>query len=336
MPPRGALALSQSGHSVAPSEGSMLRTLLICGLPAAAAAATPAPRTDPPPSPACARKLDQYCGNESNPELKVCYASMKAAKWKPKIPLVAAFSGKPGVAAAWRCYSCAQLQPHHPPCLTALACCQAERPGRPRPRRHAATPAKVQRHRQPPRLLLQLHSPVQDPARVRPRLQDSGMVPGPSPRASAGAGPHPTVRQRPLPHPRLLRRAHPLAGLRPLRRRRGEWHADGLLRVGRPVPDLWRRGEGGQLLPRRALLDGSRGDMGRAGLPCGRGHGRPDAGAALPLLLPDVGVRSRHRDSHFAILQLHKCQGRLRPRQRAAGGRDAGQIYGRRPELGRV
>ena len=161
------------------------------------------------------------------------------------------------------------------------------------------------------------------------------MVPGPSPRASAGAGAHPAVHQRPLPHPRLPRRAHPLAGLRPLRRRRGEWHVDGLLRVGRPVPDLWR-GEGGQLLARRALLDGPRRDLGRAGLPCGRGHGRPDAGTALPLLLPDVCVRPLHQDSHLAVFQLDVCQGRLRPRQRAAGGRDAGQIHGRRPELGRV
>mgnify|MGYP004107660681 CR=1 FL=1 len=42
--------------------------------------------------------------------------SMKAAKWKPKVPLVAAFSGKPGVAAAWRCYSCAH-PPTPPPAL---------------------------------------------------------------------------------------------------------------------------------------------------------------------------------------------------------------------------
>ena len=157
------------GLSVA-LEGSMLRTLLICGLPAAAAAAPLTPRTpsDPPPTPICASKLDQYCGNESNPELKICYASMKMAKRKPKIPLVAAFSGKPGVSAAWRCYSCAP-QPHRPPTLLPhgrSACCKADRPGRPGPRRHAAAPAQIQRHLQSPRLLLQLHSPDQDLARM--------------------------------------------------------------------------------------------------------------------------------------------------------------------------
>ena len=59
---------------------------------------------------ACAAMLDAYCGNESNPELRVCYSSMR--KSKVKIPLVAGFSG-PG-ADRLRCYSPSDLNGTNP------------------------------------------------------------------------------------------------------------------------------------------------------------------------------------------------------------------------------
>eukprot|EP01052_Picozoa_sp_SAG31_P000257 SAG31_NODE_8_length_42345_cov_10.980992_9_plen_417_part_00 len=54
-----------------------------------------------PPSAACAATLDKYCGDQHNPDLRVCYASMR--KNHRTIPLLAGFSG-PG-SRRWRCYS---------------------------------------------------------------------------------------------------------------------------------------------------------------------------------------------------------------------------------------
>lgn len=74
----------------------MLVLMLPFSLPAAWAVAEG-------PTAACAATLDKYCGDESNPDLKVCYASMR--KDKQKIPLVAGFSGPPIGSRFWRCYS---------------------------------------------------------------------------------------------------------------------------------------------------------------------------------------------------------------------------------------
>ena len=55
-----------------------------------------------PPTPTCAATLDNYCADQNNnPDLKMCYASMKSAH--KTIPLVAGFSGPSPFR--WRCYS---------------------------------------------------------------------------------------------------------------------------------------------------------------------------------------------------------------------------------------
>ena len=80
-----------------------------------------------PPPPQCATLLDAWCGNESNPVLKVDYASLR--KHRSTVPMVAALSGgKGGGADAWRCYSPDNLLPKAP-LLARKYYCPASGPG---------------------------------------------------------------------------------------------------------------------------------------------------------------------------------------------------------------